>query len=125
MNLRTLTLPLEGFGVAPTRAEVEIQVLSTGERLRRGALGPIVGLGMALVTLPIPLVHLFFPAAALVGGVVIGVRRGMSRELFHRATGPCPFCGAEQRLGLTGSTYRVPSSVKCSRCLQPLILQAA
>jgi hypothetical protein len=125
VNLRSLTLPLEGFGVAPTRAQVEIQILTTGERLRRGALGPAVGLGMALVTLPIPLVHLFFPPAALVAGVVLGVRRGLTRELFHRASGPCPFCAVDQRLGLTGSSYRVPRSVKCSHCLQPLTLQAA
>jgi hypothetical protein len=125
VNLRTETLPLEGFGVKPTKAQVEIQVLTSRERLKRGAMGPALGFGMALVTLPIPLVHLFFPAAALIAGVVFGVRRGLTRELFHRATGPCPFCGAEQRLGLTGSSYRVPHAVKCSECLQPLTLQAA
>jgi len=125
VNLRTETLPLEGFGMKPTKAQVEIQVLTSGERLKRGVLGPALGFGMALVTLPIPLVHLFFPAAALIAGVVFGVRRGLTRELFHRATGPCPFCGAEQRLGLTGSSYRVPHAVKCSKCLQPLTLQAA
>ena len=51
MNLRTETLPLEGFGVKSTKAQVEIQVLTLGERLKRGALGPALGFGMALVTL--------------------------------------------------------------------------
>ena len=30
MNLRTETLPLEGFGVKSTKAQVEIQVLTLG-----------------------------------------------------------------------------------------------
>jgi hypothetical protein len=125
VNLRTLSLPLGGFGAKPTTAAVEVQVLTTGERMKRGAVGPAVGFGMALLTLPIPLVHLFFPPAAIVAGLVFGVRRGLARELFHRASGPCPFCGTEQRLGLTGSTYRLPREVKCRECLKLLTLQAA
>ena len=34
MNLRTLTLPLPGFGAKPTTANVEVQVLTTGERMK-------------------------------------------------------------------------------------------
>ena len=93
--------------------------------MKRGALGPAVGFTMALLTLPIPLVHLFFPPAAILGGVYFGVRRSLARELFHRASGPCPFCGTEQRLGLTGSAYRLPREIKCRECLKLLMLQAA
>jgi hypothetical protein len=116
---------LTGFGAEPTEARILVRGLTTGERMRRGVAGPIAGVLMTLIVLPIPLVHLIFPPIALVGGLVVGIRRAGQREVFDRAVAPCPFCGTEQRLGLTGDAYRLPQHLKCRECLKPLTLEAA
>jgi hypothetical protein len=125
VSIRELSLPLTGFGAQPTEARILVRGLTTRERIRRGVAGPIAGVLMALIVLPIPLVHLIFPPIALVGGLVVGIRRAGQREVFDRAVAPCPFCGTEQRLGLTGDAYRLPQHVKCRECLKPLTLEAA
>ncbi len=116
---------LSGFGVTPSPAEVEIRSLSAGQRLRRASMAPLAGLGVAILVLPIPVVHFAVPPLALIAGVVIGARRISQRELFTSARGRCPFCGTEQSLGLTGSAYRLPRSIKCHACLRAMTLDAA
>ena len=71
------------------------------------------GVLAALVTLPIPLVHFFFPPAALLAGTVVGARRLRQRAVFASARGTCPFCGQEQSLGLSGAALRLPRNIYC------------
>jgi hypothetical protein len=118
-------LALTGFGAAPSRAQVETRVLTAGERLRRAGKAPLLGLGIAILVLPIPVVHFAVPPIALIAGVVIGVRRMGQRELFVSARGVCPFCGTEQSLGLSGSAYDLPRGIKCHSCLRGMTLDAA
>lgn len=125
MNTRQLNLPLAGFGTPSTSADVEVGSLSPGERFRRAAIAPVIGLGVSLAVIPIPIVHLAVPPVALVTGVVVGIRRAMQSEIITRATGPCPFCGAEQTLGLTGSPFRLPRNLKCHSCLKPFTIAAS
>ena len=125
MNLRQLNLPLSGFGTPSTEAEVEVGSLSPGERFRRAAIAPAIGLGVSLAVIPIPLVHFAVPPVALVTGVVVGIRRALQSEIITRATGPCPFCGAEQTLGLTGAPFRFPRDLKCHACLKPFTIAVA
>jgi hypothetical protein len=125
MNLRQLSLPLSGFGTPPSRAEVEVGSLSTGERLRRAAIAPVIGLGVSLAVIPIPIVHFAVPPVALVTGVVMGIRRALQSEIITRATGACPFCGAQQTLGLTDTPYRMPRELKCHSCLKPFTISEA
>lgn len=125
MKLRRLRLPIRGFGAESTQADVEVRTLTGKDRLRRGALWPAVGLGVAVAVLPIPIVHLAVPPLALVSGFVFGVRRALQREIFASAHGPCPFCGTEQTLGLTGAKYRLPRDLKCGHCLRSLTIEAA
>jgi hypothetical protein len=125
MTLRLEQLALRGFGAAPSPARIEIRSLTTGERLRRAGKAPLIGLGVAILVLPIPVVHFAVPPLALISGVVVGIRRMSQRELFVSARGPCPFCGTEQSLGLNGSAYRLPRSAKCHACLRSMTLDAA
>lgn len=125
MKLRQERLPITGFGATPTQAEVTVGTLTGGERARRAAMGPMLGVGVALVVLPVPLVHLIVPPLALIGGVALGLRRASIQQIFTGGHGPCPFCGTEQTLGLTGSAYRLPQTLKCRSCLKPLSLDAA
>ena len=112
-----------GIGTAPVLASVESRRLTGRQRVRRGALGPVLGVGVAIIVLPIPIVHLIVPPVALVGGVIIGIRRMLQCELFVSVRGPCPCCGVEQSFGLSGAPYRLPQSLKCHACLQLLTLE--
>jgi hypothetical protein len=123
MTLRTLSLPLKGFGRPPSQAEVVVRSLATGERFRRAGLPLGAGVGAALITLPIPIVHLVFPPVALVAGVVGSALRFRQREVFQRAEASCPFCQTRQRLNLAGSGFRLPQNITCVNCLQPLRLE--
>lgn len=122
MSDEELQLSLCGFGAAPSTGVAVIRSLSTPERLRRA--GVVFGGGVlaALATLPIPLVHFFFPPAALVAGTLFGVRRLAQRAVFRSARGTCPFCGREQSLGLTGVAVRLPRAVSCHGCRRELRL---
>jgi hypothetical protein len=124
-GVQTRILPLGGFGVPSTAARIEVRTLSRSERFRRGGVMLLVGLVAAVVSLPIPIVHLVFPPVALVAGFALGVRRGLRREVFQKAIGRCPFCGLEQRLNLAGATYRLPQALKCKSCNKLLTLEAA
>lgn len=122
MSDEELKLSVSGFGAAPRTGVAVIRALSTPERLRRA--GVVFGGGVlaALATLPIPLVHFFFPPAALVAGTVFGARRLAQRAVFRSARGTCPFCGREQSLGLTDVAVRLPRDVTCHGCRRELRL---
>jgi hypothetical protein len=120
---RSLLLTLRGFGRPSTQAAVQVRDLGAGERVKRASIMMGAGLTVALVALPIPLIHLFLPPAALLGGMALAIRRLGQGAVFQRAEGPCPFCLTPQRLNLAGSPFSLPRSITCSSCLQPLSLE--
>jgi hypothetical protein len=122
VEVRSIQLPLKGFGAPATEAQVEFYELSPSDRLKRAA--GIFGafLVAALVFLPVPLVHLVIVPGALVLGVVFAMVRLRQREIFRSVVGRCPFCGAEQRFTALGK-FRVPKTLNCSTCQRQLILE--
>jgi hypothetical protein len=122
MNTRSLTVPLPGFGGAPTEAQVNFESLSLRARLARGAAVAGAGLALAVIALPIPLVHFVLVPAALLLGITFGSIRLGQREIFSSAEGACPFCATRQRLGLAGRVFRLPRRVFCSNCQRELDL---
>lgn len=116
MARRTLTLPLKGFGSPATQARVEVESLTLGQRVMRSIVILAAGLALAVVALPIPLVHFVLVPVSLILGLVVGMQRFRQRELFWRAEGSCPFCGTQQRLGLSGRVFRLPRQVFCRNC---------
>jgi len=115
-------LSLKGFGVPAEQIVAVTRHLSLSQRLARG--GRVFGLALtaALIMLPIPIIHIIGPPAAIVTGLVLGLRRLGEGEIFVSAEGECPFCHQHQRLGLAGSRFRLPCSLICSSCRQPLEL---
>lgn len=122
MNTRSLTVPLTGFGCAPTQAKVVVARLTLRQRVARS--GRVVGAGLAaaLIALPIPLVHFVFVPGAVLIGLALGVIRVQQREIFESAEAPCPYCGTAQRLGLAGRAFRLPRAVHCRHCGRQLDL---
>jgi hypothetical protein len=122
MSTRSLTVPLTGFGCPPTEAQVVVEHLTLQARLARAGMAGGAGLALALIALPIPLVHFVLVPAALLLGITFGVVRLKQQEIFSSAEGVCPFCGTRQRLGLAGRVFRLPRRVFCSNCQRELDL---
>ena len=119
---RTVALPLKGFGLPPTEAQVVVRTLSLRHRLARAGAAVSAGLALALIALPIPLVHLVLVPGAILLGMGFGLFRVGQREIFSLAEGTCPFCGTHQRLGLAGRVFRLPRTLYCSNCQRELDL---
>lgn len=113
---------LTGFGATPSTAQVTIATLTAGERLKRAAMGPVIGVVVTLIVLPIPIVHLIVPPLALIGGLVYGGLRTTQHEIITAAHGTCPFCGTDQTFGLTGAPYRMPRNLTCHSCRKPFTI---
>lgn len=120
-----ITLPLTGFGTPPSEAILEIGTLTSGERLRRAAMAPVIGLLVSVAVIPIPIVHFAVPPVAILTGITVGVRRLTQRRIITKAEGRCPFCGTSQTLGLNGSNYQMPRELKCRSCLKPFTIADA
>jgi hypothetical protein len=116
MNTRSLTVPLTGFGCAPTEATLVVALLTLRERAARSARVVGAGLVAALIALPIPLVHFVFVPGAVITGLTLGILRVRQREIFQSAEAACPYCGTAQRLGLAGRAFRLPRVVHCHNC---------
>lgn len=116
MQTREAHLPMSGWGSPKTEAALTIAALTPRERLRRGLMAPLIGLGIAILVLPIPVVHFMVPPLAILGGIVLGFKRAMTKEVILSAHGPCPFCGTSQTLGLNGTAYKMPRTLHCRAC---------
>lgn len=125
VTTRHLDLSIRGFGAPPSHASIELRTLSRRERIRRGLTAVGAGFAVAVLALPIPIVHFAVPPVSILAGLVFGVRRALQREIVSTAQGHCPFCGMDQTLGLNGSRLRLPRDLKCRSCLQLLTLESA
>lgn len=117
-----MELPLTGFGTEPTTAQVELDILSRGDRFKRSA--AILGISVvaALIALPIPLVHFVFVPGALVVGAVMAIARLRQGQIFRSVRGCCPFCAAEQSFTVLGR-FTLPKRLYCEACHQQLVLE--
>jgi hypothetical protein len=122
MEVRSIQGSLRGFGAKPTVAHVELDTLTTTDRFKRAA--TIFGLGvvLALIAIPIPVVHFILVPGALLVGAILAVSRLGQAEVFRAATGRCPFCGKEQSFSVMGR-FKLPKKLYCSSCQRQLLLE--
>ena len=121
METRSLELPLRGPGANPRTALVEIGILDPADRLKRAGLAFGAGLAVAVIAVPIPIVHLILVPGALLLGTVLGARRLGQGQTFRGGTGCCPYCGTQQRFTLLGR-FHLPKTIYCSACQRELYL---
>lgn len=118
---RRIGLSLKGFGAPPGPAEAEVGLLSGGERLKRAAVAAGAFIAVAVIALPIPIVHFVLVPGGLLLAVVMGGLRLRDREVFRGVEGRCPFCGTAQQFALFGR-YRLPRELNCANCHRRLNL---
>jgi hypothetical protein len=122
VNLRTIALTLHGFGASPAPARAEVAELSKAERLKRAAVVFGAFVAVALIALPIPIVHFVVVPAGLLLAVTLGLLRLREGEIFRAVDGRCPFCGTEQSFSVLGR-FRLPRQVDCASCHRRLTLE--
>jgi hypothetical protein len=122
VNTRTEELHLEGFGAPPADARAEVAVLTPRERLKRAAIVFGAFIAVAIIALPIPIVHFVVVPAGLLLAFVVGALRLRDGEIFRGVEGVCPFCGTQQRFALFGR-YKLPKTVDCANCHRRLTLE--
>lgn len=122
MEVREIPVQVKGFGAPPTTAVVDIAVLSGADRMKRAGLTLGVSLVVALVALPIPLVHFILVPGSLLAGFILAGNRLTQSEIFRRAVGRCPFCGTDQAFSIMGR-FRLPKSAHCVSCGRELSLE--
>lgn len=124
MTRSEVGLRVKGFGAPPADARAEVAVLSRSERLKRAAAVLGAALAVALVGLPIPIVHfVLVPGALLLGVILAAVRLGQG-EVFRAVEGRCPFCCTDQAFPVSGR-FRLPRQVHCAHCHRALSLESA
>jgi hypothetical protein len=121
MTIRTMQVPLKGFGAPATDAQVELAVLDPTDRIKRSAVVFLAFLLVAVGAIPIPLVHFVLVPTALLLGVGLGANRLRQREIFQGVQGRCPFCGTEQTFAVMGQ-FRLPKRLHCGNCQRELEL---
>lgn len=122
MITRTIDLQLRGFGALPATARAEVAELSPVDRLKRAAVVFGAFIAVAVVALPIPIVHFVLVPAGLLLAFTLGAWRLREGVIFRGVEGRCPLCGAEQRFPLMGR-FRVPRPVDCEHCRRRLTLE--
>lgn len=121
MEVRSLELPLRAFGAEATAARVELDVLSPTDRLKRAGVIIGISLAVAIVAIPIPLVHLVLVPGALVLGVIFSLVKLSQNEIFRTVRGRCPYCAADQSFTVMGR-FKLPKKLYCKSCQQELTL---
>ena len=123
MNHRTIELQLQGFGAPPASARAEIAELSAAERMKRAAMIFAAFIAVALIALPIPIVHFVVVPAGLLLAVALGALRLREAEIFRAVEGRCPFCGTDQSFAGLGR-FRLPRVFYCATGRRRLTLDA-
>ena len=122
MTTRSLELRLHGFGAPTAPARAEIAELAPVDRLKRAAVVFGAFIAVAIVALPIPIVHLMLVPGALLLAFILGGLRLREDAIFRDVSGGCPFCGTQQHFPLFGR-FRLPKDVHCSTCGRKLTLE--
>jgi 1,6-anhydro-N-acetylmuramate kinase len=102
VTTRILDLRLCGFGAPASPARAEVAELAGADRVKRAAVVFGAFVAVAIVALPIPIVHLMLVPGALLLALVLGGLRLRENAIFRDVSGKCPFCGTEQHFRCSG-----------------------
>ena len=97
-----------------TQLVAQVSLYDSRGRWRRAAKTSLPLFAGALITAPIPPLHVFSVPALLGAGIVLGLKRLREARIFETAQGPCPACGAALELELRATAP--PRLLPCPKC---------
>lgn len=105
----------EAYGAEPAELRAEVEEFDRSARLGRAfkIAGPLL-LG-AIVSLFIPVWHLFGVPGFLVASAVLGTRKYRQTRAIELVAGPCPACKSDQPYPVAEDTG-FPLSIPCPAC---------
>jgi hypothetical protein len=115
MTAEQLRCRLRGYSERPASATVLVLRLDTADRTRRALRHLALCWGGAVVSVFIPVAHLFLVPGFFLAGIVLPVRDLRTPELVREARGTCPDCGKGQTLDLAGR-WKGGGEVACRYC---------
>ena len=118
---------LHAWSGGPTTAgQATVGAASTGARVLKALRTVGLGLLVAILLLPVPVIHLAGIGifVACLGIAVWQVRPGLR---VRTVEGPCPHCGQAQRywLGLNVGPMKFPRETSCEKCAKALSISGA
>lgn len=116
---RTESFAIHGYSALPTHGSATVECFPIGLRLRRAGKGLVVAWGLAVVSIFIPVAHLFLVPGFVVGGIVVFVLRAREREVVRAVHGQCPDCGSDQDFE-PGGRWILPRDFVCRSCWRTL-----
>ena len=112
---REQELRAECYGYEPGPVQVRITRYERADRLGRAARASLPLLGAALLSVPIPLLHLFAVPGFLIAAGVLGLRRLRQLEQAEDLRGPCPACAKVQAFPVPPRLV-LPLTLRCPAC---------
>jgi hypothetical protein len=110
-------------GAPPAAGQVMVGRPGGARRIGEAALMVLAGAVVAVLLLPVPLIHLF-GIGLFVTSLALAVRRIRTPLVIRSARGTCPHCGAEGAffVGFGRRRLRFPVTTSCGKCAYPLTL---
>ncbi|MBK7593940.1 MAG: hypothetical protein IPJ11_01525 [Gemmatimonadetes bacterium] len=120
-----VTVTLDAPDGPSSTAAGTLRHFTAGQRVLRAAATLLVGIAVAALLIPIPIIHLVGIPLALVLAVFFAGRQLLTSVRLAPLRLPCPKCGAENRVG-GGLGYRsatAPIEHTCDSCRRQLTLR--
>ena len=125
MSQRKVIVILATADGAITRAAGTLDEFSAADRVKRAAATFAIGVLVAVLFIPIPIIHLLAIPFALIAGTAISIRQSMSVARLRPLRMPCPKCGGTNRVGGGVGLRDVATPVErmCDECRRGLQLR--
>ena len=115
---------LEATGSEVTQCKGLFTTFAMAHRARRSVIVFAVATGLAVLFLPIPIIHLLAIPMILLGGIVLALRQLSIVGRLAPLRMACPKCGVLNRVGGgLGVRAMAPTSRVCESCRRELILR--
>ncbi|MEI2719606.1 MAG: hypothetical protein V9E87_05625 [Gemmatimonadales bacterium] len=124
-TLGPVTVTLESPDGPLVTAAGTLRHFTVVERVLRAAVTLLVGIAVAALLIPIPIIHLIGIPLAVLGGIGLAARQLLTTVRLAPLRLNCPKCGTENRVG-GGFGYRsatAPITHRCDSCRRELTLR--
>ena len=124
MPERAVVVSLSVAGCEASEREGVFTEFAAPERVMRSGIVLLIAIGLAVMFLPIPIIHLLAIPMILIGGLVLAIRQLSISGRLAPMRIPCPRCGASNRVGGGLGVRSLASTDRsCENCRRILMLR--